>query len=298
MKQRILRKINNIIARTKWYNENYWRGVTKFWNQIPFNIDVVNLGSWPAVYGFNYENCNLIARNFALGPQSIAHDFSILKNYYSYLKEGATVIITIVPFSCLINNYNREHNFRYYTILHPATIQNFDESERIKALQIKQNPIKHITKVCIVNTIREYLSRWSRHKNVTKVDFQSSAAIFIRDWKMQFGIKNLEQPLSIKHLEEQKSRKETLQQMVEFCKERNLKAVLVIPPMHKELSKLLSDTFYSNYVENFIDGIDAPVYNYMREMKFQSDNYYRNALFLNDEGAKLFTSDLLAKLCL
>lgn len=294
--KKIIELFNAIVSNTVWYNDNYWKGVTKFWNNIPFNIDVINLGSWPAVHDFLYDGIGIVGRNFALGPQSLKHDYAILMNYFSYLKEGGTVIIPICPFSGLINEYKKEHTFRYYTILHPATIPDFDDSERTKALMVKQNPFKQMPRICIVETLRELKNKIISRDSMVSIDYRQSANIFVRDWKAQFGIDDLEKSLSTKHLKEQQYRRSTLVDMVSFCKERNLKPVIVIPPMHKELSSLLSDMFYRNYIENLIKGIDAPVYNYMRDERFNSDEYFKNALFLNKIGAGTFTKEFLSKL--
>ena len=135
MKNLLEKVCNKIVRHTQWYDQ-FWNGAQKFWNLRCFNLSVVNLGSNSGKYAFNYEGLDICGMNWALGPQSLVHDFNILKNYFSYLKSGATVIITLCPFSSLVSKYSKKHNLKYYTFLHPATIIGFKESERIKALKI------------------------------------------------------------------------------------------------------------------------------------------------------------------
>lgn len=51
--------------------------------------------------------------------------------------------------------------------------------------------------------------------------------------------------------------------------------------------------FRKNYIEEFIKGIDVPVYDYMYDDEIASSRYFLTALFLNKKGAKLFTQRLL-----
>lgn len=289
---------NKIIRSTNWYKQDYWKGVTKFWNLNRFDLDIVNLGSWPAVHAFNYSNSILSGSNLALGPQSLVHDYSILKNYFSYIKENGFIVITLVPFSCLISQYGKEHNFRYYTILHPATITDFDDSERTRALVIKANPFKTMPVYCIRRTIKEYLKilRSKFFIRTSQSDLKQSADAMINVWKHQFGIYDFREPLSEKHKQEQRQRKQTLMEMIDFCKERSLRPVIVIPPMHPTLSSQFPSEFIKNYIEDFVDGVKAPIYNYMNSDEFSSDEYYASALFLNDKGAKHFTTKFINQL--
>ena len=135
---------NKIINRSYWYDV-YWGGVTKFWRINTFDYDVVNLGSYSGKYAFSYNIAGIKGMNWAVGPQSLLHDFNILKNYFSYLKDGANVIIPITPFSSLGVQYSKQSNLKYYTFLHPATIVGFEEDERVKALLIKNNPLKYLS---------------------------------------------------------------------------------------------------------------------------------------------------------
>lgn len=282
---------NRIIRHTRWYNDKFWNGALKFGRQT-FNTEIVCLGSGAAVHDFNFEGLQLKGANWALSPQSLVHDYSILRNYFSYLKEGAVVIITICPFSCLYSHYSETHNFKYYPFLHPATILNFDDSERTRAFLVYQNPFKVMPVYCIKSTIKEIIYNIKHfflcHKHTP--NFVKSAENILNGWMNQFNIKDLEAPLSSCHQKEKESRKKTLIEMIVFCKERNLNPIIVIPPMHAELVNRFPSLFLKNYINDFLLGIDVKVYDCMNCKIVNENKYFENALFLNQLGAKMFTN--------
>lgn len=293
-----MRRINRRIEATGWYSNSFWGGVTKFWKIKNFDLDIVNLGSSVSVYDYYYSDLKYRCANWALGPQSLVHDFNILKNYFSYIRTGGIVLITICPFSGLISKYDKRHNLKYYTILHPATIQNFEETELIRALQIKASPFTYMPLLCVKNTIKEHLVRALRciRPLSDKVPLEDTANAMMTNWKNQFGISNLSLPPSDQHKQELELRKETLDNMVSFCKERSFKPVVVIPPMHHSLSKLFPQEFKGHYIDPILKDLEAPVLDFMNDTRFHDDNLYRTALFLNKEGSKKFTYEVIKML--
>lgn len=282
-----------VVERTNWYNNTFWNGATKFWGNNQFGLNVVNLGSGAGYHAFNYEDCNIKARNWALGPQSLIHDYNILRNYFSYIRENGYVIITICPFTCLFSQYDKRHNFKYYTFLHPATIINFEDSERTKALKIKDNPFREMPLYCIKQTFKEIVDNIKIRIRPSRKNLQLSANSMMEGWKKQFGISNLATPLSEKHFQEQCSRRKTLDEMIAFCKERALRPVIVIPPMFHTLSSMFPDEFKKNYIIHFLQDVDALVLDYMESKEFDKEEYFSTALFLNQHGAKVFTKHVL-----
>lgn len=291
------RACNKVIRHTKWY-EQYWNGVQKFWYMNRFNLDVINLGSNSGKYAFNYEGLDIAGMNWAVGPQSLVHDFNILKNYFSYLKTGATVIISLCPFSSLVSKYGKDLNLKYYTILHPATIIDFDEKERTRALEIKENPIRTLSSICVKQIIKKEI-RHVIHKSDFKCDMEKSATIFIDSWKKQFGIYDLDAPLSKEHIKDQENRTLILKEMIDFCLERDLKPVLVIPPVHSSLGKRLTEKCRNNYIYSFIkraNNKNVIFLNYMDNERFKDDEYFLNPFLMSENGAKNFTRIVLKDL--
>lgn len=294
---KLLSAANKAVRYFPWY-KSIFGDTLKFWKGYKFNLDIVNLGSNSSKYGFDYsEQKRIYGANWAIGPQSLVHDFNILKNYFSYIRPKGTVIVTICPFSSLITAYTRKQNFKYYTILHPATIDNFEETERTKALELQLNPMRTHLKFCIVNCLKDIIKAPFRVFRVhKKMDFEQHAGQFICMWKKQFGIENLNVSLSEKHKQEQIQRAELLRDMIAFCQERDLRPVIVLPPMHPTLAAKLSDTFRKNYIYDFVEmGNQAhiPFLNYIDAADFAEDRYFANSFFMNRQGAVKFTEQVL-----
>ena len=295
--KKIVRNIKNRLwdkIKTTDAYKTYWNGITKFWEIKTFDYDVVNLGSTSGVNAFCYENLPIKGMNWALGPQSLEHDFSILKNYFSYLRSGAVVFIPICPFSCLISNYTKEQNYKYYTILHPATIKDFDDAERRKAYLKKLNSKKEILFSVIKTPFREIRTLF--HK---RTDFNKNASSWVENWKKQFEISDLGAPLQKRHKEEQQLRAILLKEIILFCKERDLKPMVVLPPMHPSLTNLFSQEFKQMYIYDFVSMAlqeDDTFLDYMNDKNFQKDDFFRNSYLMNKKGASAFTQKILKEL--
>ena len=86
-----------------------------------------------------------------------------------------------------------------------------------------------------------------------------------------------------------------LSDIMDFCLRRNLRPVIVIPPMHPSLALKLSD----NYIYSFIrrsNKANVPFFNYMDDSRFSDDVYFKNSFLLNEVGAKYFTKIFLKEL--
>lgn len=298
MKQLIKRISNRIIRQTRWYGR-YWGGVQKFWSLCDFNIDVVNLGSNSGKYDFDYSDVPLRGMNWAVGPQSLAHDYNILKNYFSYLRDGATVIIVLCPFSSLVSAYSKESNLKYYTFLHPATIIDFNESERLKALKIKDFPMREMPLYCIKHTVKDIIDIIVSTFKSHKCNYEENAQEYIDLWMRQFGIKDLEAPLLEHHIEDQNNRAETISEMIDFCIDRGFKPVIVIPPIFKTLALKLTPKIRQNYIYSFLSKVNLqniPFLDYMDDVRFQKQEYFFNSFFMTSNGAKVFTKTILQEL--
>ena len=285
---------------TDWYREGFWKGTTKFWNIPSCDYEVINLGSNSGKYSFCYEESPVKGMNWAIGPQSLVHDFNLLKNYFSYLKEGGIVLIPLCPFSCLYSPYTKQSNFKYYPILHPATIPDFEDSERTIAYKIKANPFKEMPFYCIKSTIKEIFHKAYRIvKSTSSIDFDRDAEMWIELWKKQFGITDLSAPLSKKHKKERSSRAETLREMIQFCKERSLKPYIVLPPIHYALYSHLPMSFMKNYIYDFIEeaiGDELLLLDYFKCDNSYENNCFQNSYLLNKKGALTLTNNILMRI--
>lgn len=246
--------LNKQVRKTNWYknsipdmdnypNNDWYR------RHLERNFDIVNIGSSSSKYAFNYADCPVKAFNWAEQPQSLTNGFKILKNYFSILKKGGKVVIALGPFSGLNvdGKWNKTVNDKYYYILDSTLVDNYRQvfwRRRFPLLFLPIHSLKRLIKDIPVKTFN--------NKGCKCADFEEDAESWIENWKVEFGINDLDAPLSLDNKKGQKYRIRLLQQIIDFCLERNLQPVLVIPPMHPALAIRFSEAFWENYILYFI----------------------------------------------
>lgn len=289
--------INKLVKKTNWYN-NRIGGTLKFCRKINQDLDICNLGSTSGKYAFEYENTGLKGENWALSPQTLAYDFRILKNYFSYLKEGAVVLIPICPFSgCIIDFEEDGYNKKYYSFLHPILILNYSSEVKNRIMKLvntplKVNPIKSIIRLIID-------SKDERDSVMNKQKMEENADLLIDSWKNQFLLSNLDDSVPEKLKMNMEYNVQLLEQLNEFCVERKLRPVIVLPPMTPVLSSKFSETFRHNYVYYFVEKIEkkgVKFLNYMDDVEFINIELFFNSYYLNKKGSKIFTKRVLRDL--
>lgn len=293
------------MEKNPWY-ENEFADCQRFWNGFHFGLRVVNLGSQSAFYGFDYTGLPLEAANWAIRPQSFPQDLAILKTYYSFLGPKAIVIIALCPYSSCFKSYKDISLEKYYTILHPGVIEGFSLEKQMEIYGKKEKPYRHYKKELLMGCLKGVKRLLSGRKNPETYTSQpmdakrleEDATRFINGWKKQFNIDDMDAPLPAHILEGRRKRIETLREMLDFCRERELTPVIVLPPMTRHLSEKMSKTFRRNYVYTFLEEAgtkDVRFLDYMDDPNFTDEDFF-NSFFLNRNGAKKFTRIVLTDL--
>ena len=292
--------LNSIVKKTAWFKSiipdlnNY---PTNEWyrEHEERNYDVVNIGSSSAKHAFDYSGLGIKTFNWAEQPQSLSYGFKILKTYFSILKRNGVVIISLGPFSGLDvdGKWRKETNDKYYYLLAPALIDDFRSVKIRRNYPLIADPIR---------SMKELVKNILKKRPDTKKDsvgFVDDSDRWIRGWLTEFGITDIEAGLSQENKKGQEKRIKLLSDIINFCMERDLKPVIVIPPMHPSLASKFPETFRENYIYSFIrkaNTVGVPCYDYMEDSRFKDYCYYRNSFFMNDFGAKIFTSVFLKEI--
>lgn len=289
--------LNKLCKRTNWYKNKIGEGA-KFLKLIPCDLDICNLGSNSGKYAFSYDETGLKGENWAVGPQTLAYDFRVLKNYFSYLKEGATVLIPLCPFSgCIKEFQNDSYNYKYYSFLHPILILNYSPATKKKVMRFVNTPFNVTPIKALIRLITDIPS--IEDIIITKDSLKKDADCFLNSWKNQFSISNLDSPVSKQNLENIAYNISLLSEIIEFCLDRKLKPIIVLPPVLKVLSSKFSVTFRENYIYSFVQSANTkqvPFLNYFDDDRFSDPDYYFNSFFLNASGRKYFTKKVLKEL--
>lgn len=309
----LLLYINKKVKKTNWWNNRYlytqqYLPAPLFRKNYIRNYDVINLGSQSSLFAFDYNNvCKGL--NLSSGIQSFPQDFELLKYYHSYLKKNGMVIIPIGPFSSAFkSSYNIEYYTRfiqdfpktekniygdYYTrmihYLSPIQIPNYNS-----VLKFVKYPIIYNPKAAIKSLIKDIPldARFTfDRQQLSDEQLEKDAIKWIKGWKSQFNIEDLNSSIPEHIKEGRKKRVEILKQIIEFCHERGYKTVIIFPPVTKHLSSKMSETFRQNYIYSFLDEVklyDTPFLNFLNDNRFQDEDFF-NSFFLNRKGAKKFT---------
>ncbi|MEG2340933.1 MAG: hypothetical protein RSA53_11010 [Odoribacter sp.] len=296
--------LNFCVKKTNWY-KNYFQYIGQFVSNDAYrddlirNYEIVNLGSNPARFAFMYNH--ILGQNWSTGTQSLNYDFRLLKYYHSYLINGGVVLIPLVVFSsCYTDNLNDEVNYhiKFNRIL-PASLKFKNNIRERLGLRfpISSAPIEAL-KVLLKDKPID-LSLLTECQPMDKKALMMDAENWLKGWKKEFNITDLEAPLTADNMARRCENINILREMIDFCLERGMKPVLVIPPMTHYLSMKFSESFRQNYIYSFVNESNiqnVPFLDYMSDERFSDPEFYFNSFFLNRKGRELFTKQVLKDL--
>ena len=293
--------LNRLVKKTNWYNnvipdkanypDNEW-----YRSHLERNYDVVNVGSSSAVFAFDYTGLNVKAFNWAMQPQSLEYSFKILKMYFSILAQKGIVLIPFSPFSGLsvAGKWPATANDKYYTILDSTLVDDYESVKRRRNYPLFTQPKASLKS--LIRDVPKVVCGTRKRSCYTEEDFQQDAERWIKNWKREFRIDDMDAPLSDENKKGAESRRKLLSEMIDFCLVRELRPVLVLPPMHPSLSRLFTNEFRENYIYSFLRRTNIRnilFLDYFDDKRFVSAEDYDNSFFLSQEGARRFTRIVL-----
>lgn len=300
---------NKLIKNTNWWN-NQFIGTRQFVTNVGYrdniirNYDIVNLGSNPARFAFFYEGVK--GQSWATGSQGQDMDFEILKYYHSYLREGGTVLIPIMPFTAISPYLKGRPD--YWGVQYYSKFAKILDSSQIAKMPCANDVYKYLdypllyNKYALLKLINdsEADKRYEMaDQQMTTMELQQDASKWIKMWLQEFQIGKLTDVLSERWQSFYNEAIEINKSIVEFCIERSLKPVFICVPMTKVLSDKFPESFKKYMVDDFINKINihhVPFLDYTTDARFQDENLYIDSFFLNLRGRKLFTNQVLKDL--
>lgn len=300
IKKKIVRKMNGLVRRSPWFKEVLFPDCDKFWNHNVFNLDVVNLGSTSGLNAFDYEGLPVKAANWALGHNPIMADQEVLNNYFSFLNpQSSTVILCLCPFTSLSGSYDYFEE-RYYTILRMSSIPHFSYKLKAKVMSMKKSPIRYYPMYAILRDIKRLFCYKNTDHLLTEQQMEKDAQRWMSDWKKEFSVRSFSDSLTLINRDSVMDAATILNEIICFCKERNIRPVMLIPPVYHTLGKKFTPEARKVIIDSLLDKItDKSVWfhNYMDDSDFTNDNtLFQNSFLMNKKGAKLFTRRVLKDL--
>jgi hypothetical protein len=296
----LFKYFNNKYKKTNFY-KNQFLDVEKFLGAIPRNLEIVNLGSTSPKFAFDYSECDLLGMNWAIEHQTFEYDFRVLKQYHSFLKERAFVLIPICPLNFFFYRFvNNSANYKFYKFLDPTLIINYSKKTKLlhidyPILTAKRNLIRIIYKDVPTD------NRLAIERNPMRAEeLRADAQKWVNGWLKLFKLDSFE---NIALSEENKNSIDkniaVLSEMIDFCLERKFQPILMMAPVTKELGDLFPQSFIDEHILGYIKKANTknvPVLNYMQDERFTSPDLYLNAFLFNKNGRKIFTKTVVDKL--
>ena len=185
-------------------------------------------------------------------------------------------------------------NDKYYTILDSTLVDDYESVKRRRNYPLFTQPRTALKR--LIKDVPRHVCGTRIKSCRTEEEFRQDAERWMEIWKKEFNIENLSAPLSDENKKGAESRRQSLSEMIDFCLERELRPVLVLPPMHPALSNLFTKEFKENYIYFFLRRTNTRnilFLDYFDDKRFVSAEDYDNSFFLSQEGARRFTRIVL-----
>lgn len=278
-------------------------GTNKFDN-IPNTLDVCNFGSSHGLFGFNYADIQrngYTCFNFGLVSQSISYDYRLMQQYGNHIVEGTIVFIPISYFSLFGKDEEDYEDFesknqRYYLILPPELIKNYDVKANIYAKYLPAIGVDTATLIKVL--IGKKLAADNNENNqviaASDIDVPEDArAAFERHIEKNKLDDNGNRILNQQELD-------ALYDLIEYCQDKGAVPILVTTPYLSEYTdevKKAAPDFYDEFysvIDAVIKSSGVDYYDYAFDERFShSYDLFMNADHLNKEGARQFTNILM-----
>jgi hypothetical protein len=268
----------------------YKSEMLKFINGVPYDLEIVNIGSTFSKYCFDYNYfTELSGFNFAVYHQYLYYDYKIIEKYQTHIKNGAIVVVVICPFIFCENILPKQLNRRYYHLFQKEDIPNY---RRIDDILVKYIPyILRYNPIVIINKIRSYVTQiFVKRKKLHKDKY-------INDWLNMFHLTNVKDASSAEGFD--KIFQETikyLQDILIICTDKGFRPIIVSPPTTQEhrnnYSKSFLDKFYYVNIKK-ANCINAPFFDYFNDNRFNNKELYQDGTYiLNEIGRKIFAETI------
>ena len=265
----------------------------KRFSNIPNNLDVVNIGSGPSYYDFDWSAIPEISGfNMAIAPEDFRYDARIIKHYGNRIKRGGVVVVVVCPLSFGKNDYLYKDSFseKYVSILPASDV----DLPKWKYSLYKKLPISLKCKNFITRVSGGLCRRLQKFFSRKKADSLNPIYAMVNGWVSDNKyLNNLTDSAQAEYYRDTFKEKENdLKKIIDNCRIQELKPIIVIPPMSSGLRANISDGFIKSFVyDNLKSAADSgvPILDYLDDERLKDESFYINGLFLTPEKQKDFT---------
>lgn len=264
------------------------------------NLEIVNLGSNHPKFGFDYSEFDVKGENWAVGPQTLEYDFSILRNNVSHLAPGAVVVIPI----CLLKMFlyrqeGRAIHVKYYSCLPAKDIVGYSWLEKLSKYIFPLFFHPRALRTLIRDVKKDERLLLDENPLKTENALNNDADFWISCWNKEFNIQLPTPELSPNNRNDIIQNVRILGKMIDYCCSEGLKPVVAILPVTNYLRSRFTDEFVEKYILGYIKDANkagAHVLNYLSDERFTDSSLYINSFFFNSKGRKAFTKQFIEDL--
>lgn len=263
-------------------------------SNIPNNLDVVNIGSGPSFFDFDWSAVPEISGyNMAVAPEDFRYDSRIIMHYGNHLKVGGVVVVVVVcPLSFGRNEYLYKDTFseKYIPILPHEAV----DLPKWKYLLYKDFSIVLRGKNFSLRVVRGLYRRLDTIFGRKKQDILNPMEELLKSWISDNAYLNdLKDSTQAEYYRDVfREKKNDLKKVIANCLVQELRPIIVIPPMSRKLRGYISDGFIKSFVydnlQSIVDG-GTPLLDYLDDKRYNDENCYTNGLFLTLEKRKDYT---------
>jgi len=237
--------------------------------------DMVNFGSGPSAYAFEYDKSGVQGFNFGMTPSSFAMEQQLFEHVSPMLPQGCAVIFTVCPFSFGKNNSDsniKKRYSRYFRI--------YESAEPSRDLWFPYGAVRE------ENGCGEEL-------------LKKRTESMLKTWSQEFDLSLAEnKPLDVSHVTERnadefKANRFRLMQLLEAAEKRGLRPYVMLPPLAETLRKSLPDGLLNVFIyENLKKLPDIRLLDFTEKIP---DTEFIGPVFLSLNGAVRFTQMIAGK---
>ncbi|QXP69643.1 hypothetical protein H0I29_13600 [Polaribacter sp. R2A056_3_33] len=248
------------------------------------NVEVVVAGNSHLLFGVKADSLSFKTINIANKGRELETDVDILMKYLDHIESLKAVIIPVSFYSLFteLNNFSKDHikqkrlYYRFYKL------ENYNQGIYKNSLLINE-PYKEL----IDNS---FLNPFTKKSYFSKLGWRANNVSFEADSQIKSKINNLEQ--SIHHKKVISKNINRLQDLIDFCSDKEIQLFVVLPP-YSEYFYSLTKSKYTGIIKGILKDNFKDLTIIESNMFMPTDlDFYENSDHLNAKGATLYTKKI------
>lgn len=272
-----------------------WKNRAQALANMPYELEVVNLGSTVGYKDFDYAYWRIKGYNLGNQPQPLYYDIEMLKRYEEHIQKGAKIYVTIEEFKLVVDNYPmRLPHLKYYLYLTSEQIHGYSKWEQISMYLAPGLLNRRFLK----QELKAIYDRVFCKKKTTAVQKPLCIGRDIADskywmdgWNREFGWKSQNATIDARQAENVRINTKRLLDLMIYCKEHEWDAYIVVPPFSPNLRDLMPKKVLDECLWKPMEQMRRMGYkvlDFYHDEEFADFRLYKNALTLNEHGKRLF----------